>query len=117
MLVIGASHYGISDLSTLAADTHKLESRYCDGLVGPWPGAKEVYERRSPIHHVDRLATPLILLQGLDDKVVLPSQAEAMAAVLRPRSDPTAFAAAAKVLARTVPIRWQCRSTLGMRSR
>ncbi len=87
----GASHYGISDLSTLAADTHKLESRYCDGLVGPWPEAKETYERRSPIHHVDRLATPLILLQGLDDKVVPPSQAEAMAAVLREKGLPVAL--------------------------
>src|SRR5690606_27948384 len=52
----GASHFGISDLSALAQDTHKLESRYLDGLVAPWPQGEELYARRSPIHHVDRLA-------------------------------------------------------------
>ncbi|GAA1165291.1 S9 family peptidase [Ornithinimicrobium humiphilum] len=87
----GASHFGISDLATLATDTHKLESRYLDGLVGPWPQAREEFARRSPIHHVDQLATPLILLQGLDDKVVPPSQAEALAEVLRRKGLPVAL--------------------------
>lgn len=87
----GASHFGISDLATLASDTHKLESRYTDGLVAPWPEGKDVYEQRSPIHHVDRLATPLILLQGTDDRVVPPAQAEQMAAVLREKGLPVAL--------------------------
>lgn len=87
----GASHFGISDLATLASDTHKLESRYTDGLVAPWPEGKDVYEARSPIHHVDRLATPLILLQGTDDRVVPPAQAEQMAAVLREKGLPVAL--------------------------
>lgn len=87
----GASHFGISDLSTLATDTHKLESRYLEGLVGPWPQARERYEARSPIHHVDRLATPLILLQGTDDRVVPPAQAEEMAAALRAKGLPVAL--------------------------
>lgn len=87
----GASHFGISDLATLAADTHKLESRYCDGLVAPWPEGKDVYEERSPIHHVDQLETPLILLQGADDLVVPPSQAEELARVLRDKGLPVAL--------------------------
>ena len=87
----GASHFGISDLATLATDTHKLESRYTDGLVAPWPEGREVYEARSPIHHVDRLSTPLILLQGTDDRVVPPAQAEEMAAVLRDKGLPVAL--------------------------
>ncbi len=87
----GASHFGISDLSALAQDTHKLESRYLDGLVAPWPQGEELYARRSPIHHVDRLATPLILLQGLDDKVVPPAQTEVLAEVLRRRGLPVAL--------------------------
>lgn len=87
----GASHFGISDLATLATDTHKLESRYCDGLVAPWPAGEQVYAERSPIRHVDRLSTPLILLQGTEDKVVPPAQAEQMAATLRDKGLPVAL--------------------------
>lgn len=81
----GASHYGIGDLSALARDTHKFESRYTDWLVGVWPEDREIYEARSPIHHAERLACPVIFFQGLEDKVVPPNQAEAMVAVLAER--------------------------------
>ena len=75
----GASYYGISDIEVLARDTHKFESRYLDSLVGPYPEAKDVYIKRSPIHFSDRLSCPLILFQGLEDKVVPPNQSEMMA--------------------------------------
>jgi dipeptidyl aminopeptidase/acylaminoacyl peptidase len=78
----GASHYGIGDLEALARDTHKFESRYTDWLVGPWPEAQALYRARSPLHHADRLARPVIFFQGLEDRVVPPAQAEAMAAAL-----------------------------------
>lgn len=87
----GASHFGISDLTALVLDTHKLESRYPWGLVAPWPSGREVYEARSPLRDVDRLAAPLILLQGTDDRVVPPVQAEAMAAAVRERGLPVAL--------------------------
>lgn len=87
----GASHFGIADLALLAQETHKLESRYLDGLVAPWPAGKEVYAERSPLEHVDRLRTPLILLQGTDDRVVPPAQAEKMADALRARGLPVAL--------------------------
>ena len=79
----GASYYGIGDLELLVNDTHKFESRYCDRLVGPYPERRDLYLERSPIHYVDRLACPLILFQGLDDKVVPPEHAERMAAAVR----------------------------------
>jgi dipeptidyl aminopeptidase/acylaminoacyl peptidase len=78
-----ASYYGISDLEVLARETHKFESRYLDRLVGPYPGAADVYRARSPIHYVDRIACPLILFQGLDDKVVPPDQSRRMADAVR----------------------------------
>jgi dipeptidyl aminopeptidase/acylaminoacyl peptidase len=81
----GASHYGIADLEALARDTHKFESRYLDRLVGPYPEARDVYIARSPIHHLDRLATPLIVLQGLDDEVVPPNQAQMIVDALAAR--------------------------------
>ncbi len=59
-------------------DTHKFESRYLDRLVGPYPQAKALYIERSPIHHTDRLASPMILFQGTEDKAVPPAQAQSM---------------------------------------
>jgi len=79
----GASYYGIADAELLAAETHKFESRYTDGLIAPYPEGREVYLERSPIHHLDRLSCPVILFQGLDDRVVPPSQAETMVAALK----------------------------------
>jgi len=74
----GASLYGIGNLETLVSDTHKFESRYLNKLVGPYPEKKHVYRQRSPIYHVDQLNCPVIFLQGLEDKVVPPNQAEIM---------------------------------------
>lgn len=87
----GASHYGVSDLEALARDTHKFESRYLDGLVGPYPEAQAVYTARSPIHHVEGLSCPVILLQGLDDPVVPPNQAERMVDALKKKGIPVAY--------------------------
>lgn len=87
----GASHYGIGDLEALARDTHKFESRYTDWLVGPLPETRARYRERSPIHHPERLARPVIFFQGLEDRVVPPSQAESMVAVLAERGLPHAY--------------------------
>ena len=87
----GLSDYGISDLATLATDTHKFEAHYTDGLVAPWPEGKAVYEERSPIHHLDRLSSPMLLQQGLDDRVVPPNQAREMAAAVRAKGLPVAL--------------------------
>jgi dipeptidyl aminopeptidase/acylaminoacyl peptidase len=87
----GVSSYGIGDLEALARDTHKFESRYLDGLIGPYPEAKALYEARSPIHHVERLNAAMLILQGMDDKVVPPNQAETMAEAVRANGMPVAL--------------------------
>jgi dipeptidyl aminopeptidase/acylaminoacyl peptidase len=87
----GASHYGVGDVEALARDTHKFEARYLDGLIGPYPEARELYRERSPIHAVDRVRAPVILFQGLEDEVVPPSQAEKMVAALRANGVPFAY--------------------------
>jgi dipeptidyl aminopeptidase/acylaminoacyl peptidase len=88
----GVSYYGIADLEPFATgDTHKFESKYEHTLIGPWPQARETYRDRSPINHIDRLATPMLLLQGSEDRVVPPSQAEMMAEVLERKGLPYAY--------------------------
>ncbi|MCB0976437.1 MAG: S9 family peptidase [Acidimicrobiales bacterium] len=87
----GASHYGVADLGALAAETHKFESRYLDGLVGPWPQARATYEERSPVRHTDGFDRPLIVLQGSEDEVVPPDQAEMIVAALAAKGVPHAY--------------------------
>ena len=89
----GASHYGICDLEALATDTHKFESRYLDSLIGKYPEQKEIYVERSPIHFTDQLSCAIAFFQGLEDKVVLPNQAEMMVNALRKKGLPVAYVA------------------------
>ncbi|MEM9103554.1 MAG: prolyl oligopeptidase family serine peptidase [Pseudomonadota bacterium] len=88
---VGASRYGIADLKLLAQDTHKFEARYLDQLVGDPEADKDIYEARSPIYHTDKINCPMLLLQGLEDKVVPPSQAEVMVKALKERQIPYAY--------------------------
>ncbi len=87
----GASYYGIGDLQALVQDTHKFEARYLDGLVGPLPQAQQVYDARSPIHHLDGLNCPLILFQGSQDKAVPPEQSRRMHAAVKAKGLPVAY--------------------------
>ena len=88
---VGASHYGVSDLEALAEHTHKFEARYLDSMVGPYPERRDLYVERSPIHSVGRISCPVILFQGLDDRVVPPEQAEMTLAALRENGLPVAY--------------------------
>ena len=72
----GVSRYGVTDLRALATETHKFEARYLDSLIGAWPADEDIYIERSPITHVDKITSPMLVLQGTEDKVVPPNQAE-----------------------------------------
>jgi dipeptidyl aminopeptidase/acylaminoacyl peptidase len=89
----GASYYGVSDPAQLATATHKFESRYLDGLIGPYPESRELYWSRSPSHHLENLSCPVIFFHGLEDRVVPPSQSQAMADALRAKGIPSALLA------------------------
>ncbi len=87
----GVSYYGVSDLEALARDTHKFESRYLDGLIGPYPERRDLYYDRSPVHFTDRLSVPVALFQGAEDAVVPPEQAELMATALKNKGLPCQY--------------------------
>jgi dipeptidyl aminopeptidase/acylaminoacyl peptidase len=86
----GISFFGIGDLAALEGDTHKFESQYSWSLVAPYPEGAEIYRERSPIHFVDRIRCPVLLLQGLDDRVVPPDQAQSMMAAMAANGVPRA---------------------------
>ncbi|HSX25689.1 MAG TPA: prolyl oligopeptidase family serine peptidase [Chlamydiales bacterium] len=88
---VGASLFGVSDLEALNLHTHKFEAHYNDGLVGPYPEARALYLARSPIHHVDQIKCPILLLQGAEDAIVPPPQSEKMYLSLLHRGIPTAY--------------------------
>ena len=89
----GASYYGVGDLRALDVETHKFESRYSNDLLAPFPERERLYDERSPIHAADRLSCPVIFFQGLEDRVVLPAQAERMVAAMRAQRIPVAYLA------------------------
>jgi dipeptidyl aminopeptidase/acylaminoacyl peptidase len=89
----GTSYYGVAELIQFTEDTHDFESRYIDGLVGTLPEDRDVYIERAPLSHVDKLSCPVLLLQGLEDRVVPPSQAELFVEALRRKGIPHAYLA------------------------
>jgi dipeptidyl aminopeptidase/acylaminoacyl peptidase len=86
----GVSYFGIADLAALESGTHKFESRYTWALVAPYEGNEELYRERSPIHFADRIRCPVLILQGLDDRIVPPDQARSMMAALAANGVPRA---------------------------
>lgn len=89
----GVSYFGVADAEALALHTHKFESRYLDSMIGPYPERADLYRERSPVRFADRLERPMLILQGLDDKVVPPAQAEMMVEVLERKGIPHAYLA------------------------
>jgi dipeptidyl aminopeptidase/acylaminoacyl peptidase len=87
----GASYYGLSDLEVFVGDTHKFESKYLFSLVGPYPERKDLYKQRSAINYLNQIRAPMIIFQGLEDKVVPPNQAELMVEALRMNGLPVAY--------------------------
>ena len=85
----GISHFGIADLELIHIDGHKFESRYDEGLLAPWTAeGRRVFRERSPIHYLDRVRAPMLIFQGLDDRVVPPSQLDAMVEAFTARGLP-----------------------------
>ena len=89
----GASHFGVGDLESFRKETHKFESRYLETLVGPYPGRADLYRERSAVNFADQLSCPIILFQGLEDRVVPPDQSEEFVAACRAKKLPYAYIA------------------------
>ncbi|MBM3184025.1 MAG: S9 family peptidase, partial [Chlamydiae bacterium] len=88
---VGADYFGLSDLELFIKDTHKFELRYLDRLIGKYPEKKELYIERSPVHHIEKIRSPVIIFQGAEDAIVPPSQSELMYKSLLERKIKTAY--------------------------
>jgi dipeptidyl aminopeptidase/acylaminoacyl peptidase len=89
----GVTYFGIGDLEAFAKETHKFESRYLDRLIGPLPESRDLYRERSPAHHAEGISAPVLVLQGLEDRVVPPAEAERIVDALWERGIPHAYLA------------------------
>ncbi len=87
----GISFYGIADLTMLAKETHKFESKTLESLVGPYPEKEHIYKERSALFNAEKMNAPLLLLQGIDDVVVPPTQSEAIYSKLKERGVPVTY--------------------------
>ncbi len=87
----GTSFYGLGDLEAFTDITHKFESRYMDVLIGPYPEMAERYRERSPDNHSDQIRCPVLVMQGADDRIVPPSQAEGIVRALQRNGLPHAY--------------------------
>ena len=84
----GICLYGVANMFTLAADTHKFEARYLDSMLGPLPESAELYRQRSPIFHADKISDPIAVFQGEIDRVVPREQSDSIVASLKARGIP-----------------------------
>ncbi len=92
----GVSRYGIGDLLKLEETTHKFEAGYIKRLIGvrddmSMEERQALYHMRSPLYHSDKITSPVLFLQGQEDKVVPPSQAEMMIKALKAQNIPVAY--------------------------
>ena len=86
------TYFGIADLEQFGGgETHKFELQYEHTLVGPYPERADLYRARSPIHFTDRITTPMLVLQGTDDRVVPPRRRSSSSRALRERGVPHAY--------------------------
>lgn len=87
----GASYYGVADLDSLFANTHRFEAGYDRALVGDGEDRQARMQARSPLHHASQLRRPVVFFQGLRDRVVPPEQSQRMADALRAQGVPVAL--------------------------
>ena len=80
--------FGVANMFTLAADTHKFEARYLDSMLGPLPEAAAVYKERSPIFNAYKIKDPIAVYQGEIDRVVPREQSDSIVASLKSRGVP-----------------------------
>ncbi|MBA0051205.1 S9 family peptidase [Streptomyces sp. AJS327] len=82
------SYAGVTDPAAIPDRTHRMESRYLDGLIGPWPAEREEYAARSPLRGLGSWTAATLVFHGARDPVVPLEQAERLRDGLRDHGVP-----------------------------
>ncbi len=83
-----ACRYPVTDLVCMSQSTHRFEENYLDYLLGSLQKNYHIYDERSPLSNVDKINCPLIIFQGMKDKVVTPGQTRNFVDILKKNKVP-----------------------------
>ncbi len=83
--------YGIADFETLLAATGPWRRAHRAAEYGDSVRHRALFDRISPIRHVDRIVVPLLVLHGTRDPRVAIGESEQIVAALRERQRPVSY--------------------------
>jgi len=83
--------YGIVDFATLLAATGPWRRQHRSDEYGDPIRHRALFDRISPLRHVDQIAVPLLVLHGVRDPRVAINESEQLVAALRARGKPVTY--------------------------
>lgn len=87
----GVEFYGIANFRTLLQTTGPWRSYLRAAEYGDVDTMGDALDRFSPIHRIDRISAPLMIVQGMDDPRVPPGESEMVFSCLRGLGRPVTY--------------------------
>lgn len=87
----GVDIVGISNLRTFIENTSPYRRHLRESEYGTIEEDGEFFDQISPIHHIDKITAPLMVIHGANDPRVPISEAEQIVEALRKRNHPVEY--------------------------